>query len=142
MEKSYKDELVNYANKQKDILTKIVMLHSIDASLGNNREELNSVDILYPSIEKMFSFNSFGLIITDLINYNESKIEKYDTSLEETYYNKFNNDFSYEDVKGLYNESFNTINKISDEKNLINIEKMFEMNLSTLVKEKEKGKAL
>lgn len=91
----------------KDIIREVIKLHSKDTLFGNDRDELNYVDCIYPHIEKIF-----GLSIC-LLSINDPDILR-------TYYEEnFDTSISYNDLLEVFNNVKKSCDSLGDKNNII-----------------------
>ena len=91
-----REETYQKWQKEKDTIRQIIGLHALDTLCGNNRDDINYVDGLYPLVEGLFGVDICIESLGDknlLRSYNE---ENYDSSK-----------MSYDELNSLFNKSRN-----------------------------------
>ncbi len=77
-----RDKLYSKAEKESDVMRKIVMLHTLDTIYGNKRENLNYVDGLYPAIETLFGVDACIASLESKYALRARYEENYDSSID------------------------------------------------------------
>lgn len=91
-----REETYQKWQKEKDTIRQIIGLHALDTLCGNNRDDINYVDGLYPLVEGLFGVDICIESLGDknlLRSYYE---ENYDSSK-----------MSYDELNSLFNKSRN-----------------------------------
>lgn len=92
------------------ILTDIIMQHVEDTCFGSKREELNFVDVLYPSLERIFG-------LENCLN------APMDNDLLRTYYEANYDGISFDSLVDTYVNAKETCDQVHDKDKLIEVEK-------------------
>lgn len=100
------------AETEPDTLRQIIKLHTLDVLVGNNRETLNYVDVLYPAIEQLFGVDMCIQALGDK------------DALRMYYESNFDTDISYDTLRNFFNEARKTCDKIKEEKRYLEACKM------------------
>lgn len=110
-----RQETYEKAKNDPDIIRRIVKLHVLDTIYGNERNDLNFVDGLYPAVEEMFGIDT----CLDCIG---SK-----NALKDYYEENYNQEISYEELKSYFNSAKEICDCIPDEKKdkIINVSNDF-----------------
>lgn len=99
-----------------DIIREVIILHSKDILFGNNRDELNYVDCIYPYIEKIFGLDTCLLSIND-------------PDVLNTYYEgNFNTSISYNNLLEIFNNVKKSCDTLINKDNIINIGENSDLN--------------
>ena len=114
-----------------NILIEVVRKHFEDTLKGNNRDELNYVDIIYPAIEFVFGFNVCYHSISDK------------DIFERAYNDNIGADLDFKGFVSYLNDVKELCNRINDKDKLLKIESdlhEFVVNLSEYKLELQKRK--
>jgi len=109
--------LYQKAENEPDLIRKIIMLHILDTVIGNNREDLEYVDVCYPCIE-----NVLNVMYLDPIK-NELRLPSSEDF--ENYFDQ-NYDYSYADFYNVIKDAKDDCEKYNDKNNIRFVEKRLE----------------
>ena len=99
------------SEREPDTIRQIIKLHTLDILYGNNREQLNYVDALYPSIEGLFGIDICTASLGDK------------NALRTFYEGNFNTEISYDELRNFFDEAKKTCNKIQNEETYLSASK-------------------
>lgn len=115
-----REETYQKWQKEKDTIRQIIGLHALDTLCGNNRDDLNYVDVLYPLVEGLFGVDICIESLGDkdlLRSYYE---ENYDSSK-----------MSYDELNSLFNKSRNVYEEGKEKAKESNID-FYEKSLNVM----------
>ncbi|MFR5756343.1 MAG: hypothetical protein ACLUD7_02800 [Lachnospiraceae bacterium] len=115
-----REETYQKWQKEKDTIRQIIGLHALDTLCGNNRDDLNYVDGLYPLVEGLFGVDICIESLGDkdlLRSYYE---ENYDSSK-----------MSYDELNSLFNKSRNVYEEGKEKAKESNID-FYEKSLNVM----------
>lgn len=122
------EEIKNNANNTKDILRNIIKKHSLDIIFGNDREELNYVDGLYPFVEMIFG--------TEICK--ESIVDEH--ILKNYYEENYNTIISYDGLLEIFSGAKKICDELDDKNKILKFSKDFEIIINNVCKQKVTAK--
>lgn len=106
-----REELYQKWKKETDTPRQIIGLHVLDTLYGNNREDMNYVDGLYPLVEELFSVD----VCIEALN-NKNVLKDY---YEENY---AASNMSYDDLNSLINKAKNIYEESKEKAKELNVD--------------------